>query len=157
MRLIYAHRGNLNGPSKWENDPYYIKEAIDAKFLVEVDIRLENGQFFTGHDEPQYKIAEKDLDGRCLYHCKNIPAYLRLQELAYTGYYVDYFIHSDEPIVRTDAGMHWVHPDWIHFVSNDARDLQRFVAVMPEKKVILGDVIPFGGICTDYPVYYKDM
>lgn len=55
--MLIAHRGNMHGPCpKWENSLWYIEGAIEAGFQVEIDIRYVNGQFYSGHDIPKYKL-----------------------------------------------------------------------------------------------------
>ena len=56
MYLI-AHRGNINGKNKSkENSPSYILDAIKQGYDVEIDLWVDNDDFWLGHDEPQYKI-----------------------------------------------------------------------------------------------------
>ena len=51
-----SHRGNLRGPNKdRENNPQYIKEALEKGYNVEVDVWLQGTKLFLGHDEPQYE------------------------------------------------------------------------------------------------------
>lgn len=55
MKII-SHIVNLNGivPNK-ENRPSYIDSAIGSGYEVGVDIRYINGEFWFGHDTPDYK------------------------------------------------------------------------------------------------------
>ena len=45
--ILISHRGNLSGINKEsENNPNYIKKAMDSGFDVEVDIWFKKGEFF---------------------------------------------------------------------------------------------------------------
>ncbi len=58
-RIIIAHRGNIDGPLKAEeNKPKYIDAALENGFDVEVDLWLENGHFLLGHDSGQFQIND---------------------------------------------------------------------------------------------------
>ena len=81
--LRIAHRGNITGPDPAkENDPEYIKAALDGGFHVEVDAWLSDGSFFLGHDEPTHAVDRFFFrDSRVWTHCKNIEAFLALSFL----------------------------------------------------------------------------
>ena len=76
--IFIAHRGNMTGPNeRRENDPEYIKEALDAGFDVEVDIRLtqyrDGCSFALGHDLGKYRVSEDFLKTTGLWcHAKTI-------------------------------------------------------------------------------------
>ena len=66
-----SHRGNLNGPTDQENNPQYIQKALDAGFAVEVDVWVENGKWYFGHDYAQYDVKiTKFLRQNVLLHLK---------------------------------------------------------------------------------------
>ena len=45
--ILISHRGNLNGPNEdRENSPYYIMEAIDDGYDVEVDLWWVDGKVY---------------------------------------------------------------------------------------------------------------
>ena len=77
MRRI-AHRGNIIGPnSEMENRPNYIDEAIMMGFDCEIDLWMEQGDLFLGHDSGTYQIEPHFLFDRKDYlwvHCKNFAA-----------------------------------------------------------------------------------
>ncbi len=56
MRII-SHRGNIRGrvPGR-ENAPSYIDCALGNGYDVEIDVWSIDGEFWLGHDEPQYKV-----------------------------------------------------------------------------------------------------
>ena len=55
--ILISHRGNINGSKpEMENKPEYIQQALDLGYDVEIDVWLIDGNFFLGHDEPQYQV-----------------------------------------------------------------------------------------------------
>jgi hypothetical protein len=109
MKII-SHRGNINGaiPDR-ENRPSYIDCAINLGYDVEVDIRFINGQFWLGHDEPQYKIELSwmtDRKNKIWYHCKDISSAIILTEL---NDEYQFFCHFSDKYVLTSIGKLWVH------------------------------------------------
>lgn len=109
MKII-SHRGNINGPvPDKENRPSYIDAAIGLGYEVEVDLRFINGEFWLGHDEPQYKINESWMEPRkekLWYHCKDIESSL---ELIKTNKGHKFFCHTQDDYVITSVGKLWVH------------------------------------------------
>ena len=54
-----AHRGLINGPDKsLENLPEHILSVLDKYYHCEVDVWRIKNEWFTGHDEPVYKVDE---------------------------------------------------------------------------------------------------
>ena len=78
--ILISHRGNIDGPNpKMENKPEYVQKALDLGYDVEIDVWLIDGNFFLGHDEPQYKIERSFLQNKKLWcHAKNIEAFYRM-------------------------------------------------------------------------------
>jgi len=143
MKII-SHRGNLHGPDPLEeNRPETIDAAIDHLFDVEIDIRLIDGQFFLGHDDPQYYVNLVWLKERKDYlwlHCKNRDALYVLKE----GF--NAFWHQEDDYALTSWGYIWTYPD-----------------VQPGPGCILVDLLyptrdsmehwkktKVSGVCTDY-------
>ena len=63
--ILISHRGNLNGPNpERENSPKYIDEAIEAGYDVEIDIWLNDGILYLGHDSIQYETSLQWLENR---------------------------------------------------------------------------------------------
>lgn len=108
MKII-SHRGNLHGPDPMEeNRPEYIDAAIDCLFDVEIDIRLIDGQFFLGHDDPQYYVDLVWLKERKDYlwlHCKNRDALYILKES------FNAFWHQEDDYALTSDGYIWTYPE----------------------------------------------
>jgi hypothetical protein len=75
--ILIAHRGNFKGrnPEK-ENNPDYIKDAVERGYYVEVDVWVNNGIFYLGHDEPQWRVDVDFLrNPKLICHSKNIEAF----------------------------------------------------------------------------------
>jgi hypothetical protein len=145
MKLI-SHRGNINGPNpKHENDPFYIKEALDAGYDCEIDLwfTLPEG-FVLGHDEPQYKVNRQFLQDHSLWiHCKNYEA---LRELIPVPQIFNFFYHTDEDYVLTSQGYIWAYPG--------KPGTTKTVCVMPEYYDT--PVEGYWGVCSDYVEKYRD-
>lgn len=139
-QLIISHRGNLDGPiPSEENKPSYIEAAMEAGYHVEVDVWVVNGDWFLGHDEPQYQIDKGFLNDKRLWcHAKNLEAFeeLILEEL-------HCFWHQEDNYTLTSKSFIWAYP---------GQPGGRFaITVMPDKDT---DVSSFHGVCTDYPNDY---
>jgi len=108
--IIISHRGNINGPiPDKENRPSYIDCAIGLGYDVEVDLRLINGEFWLGHDEPQFKINNEWMElrkNKIWYHCKNIESAIELSKKE-TNF--KFFCHASDDYVITSGGKLWVH------------------------------------------------
>jgi hypothetical protein len=109
MKLI-SHRGNIRGPKPdKENRPSYIDCAIQLGYDVEVDIRYINGEFWLGHDEPQYKVEVswiKLRKDKIWFHCKDHNSSVKFLELC-DNY--KFFCHNNDDYVLTSNGYLWVH------------------------------------------------
>lgn len=144
--MIYiAHRGNTNGanPEK-ENEPYYVKEALDKGFHCEIDVWYQNGTWYLGHDEPQYGIAFDFLLSDNLWlHCKNIDALARLK----TYWRCNAFWHQEDDYTLTTKNYIWCYPGKPGVESFESigviRDLNE-------------DISSYSGICSDYVEVYRD-
>jgi glycerophosphoryl diester phosphodiesterase len=153
MRLI-AHRGNTDGknPDK-ENHPDYIEAAIKAGFDAEIDIRLIDGELWLGHDEPRYNIGEPQSDmwfnflfkyNRHLWiHCKNLEAFGKL----FNYEDLNVFWHDTDAVVLTSQRFLWTFPNKPLLSSS--------ICVLPELG-INGDLNRCYGLCSDFPVEYKN-
>jgi len=111
MKII-SHRGNLNGSDKSiENSPIHIQNIIDNYNLdVEIDVwYFETGQWFLGHDFPQYSIEDYFLlhnADKIWCHAKNLQALLHLKFLN-----VNYFWHQNDDFTLTSNGFIWTYPN----------------------------------------------
>lgn len=140
-----SHRGNINGPvlSK-ENRPSYIDAALGLGYDVEIDIRYIDGNFWLGHDEPQYKVDIIWLELRrnnLWIHCKNIEASVELIKLN-NGY--KYFCHTQDSFILISCNKLWVHDLTLNINNQciiplmDIEDILKYKGGRPY------------GICTDY-------
>jgi hypothetical protein len=114
VMIKVAHRGNTKGRKpKRENDPTYIQEALDVKlafpgYCVEVDVWLEDGKFYLGHDEPKYKVKENFLENfRIICHAKNIEALHKML----LNKKIHCFWHEGDYCAVTSRGWIWKYPE----------------------------------------------
>jgi hypothetical protein len=149
--LIISHRGNLEGPdSVIENHPNQIDLCISKYSMqVEIDLRIINGNYWLGHDEPIHKI---DLDWLKLrsnflwIHCKDIETLCTLRNDP-DPQKLHYFWHQEDDYTITSKGYIWAYP-------GKEMPIQTYsIAVMPE--IHCNDYSNYYGICTDYPEQFK--
>jgi hypothetical protein len=109
--ILISHRGNLTGPNSClENHPDSILKALNFGYDCEIDVWKIDGQFFLGHDEPQYKIEKQfffENTGLWI-HCKNFEA---LEDLSFC---IDLpnnvFFHDKDDYTLTTKGVIWTYP-----------------------------------------------
>jgi hypothetical protein len=140
--ILISHRGNINGPNKIrENSPHYITETFTLGYEVEVDVWFVDGNFYLGHDAPQYQIEINWLSDRThklWVHCKNIEAISFFNKNSHD---LNYFWHEKDTVTLTSKGYLWVYPG--------KQPIKNSIAVLPE---IYNDPIELCyGICSDYP------
>lgn len=142
MKLI-AHRGNWKGPNpERENSPEYIIEALGQGFYVEIDVRFIRGEFYLGHDEPQYKVSKNFLmNPRFYIHCKNIGALREILEMRQVC-----FFHDQDDATLTSNGEIWTFPG--------RRLTSKSICVMPEWNIKTDKdwtrFVENVGVCSDY-------
>ena len=141
MKLI-SHRGNTHGPSTIENSVEYVRQTLLLGFDVEVDIRYVNGEWWLGHDVPQYKIdSPVNLfdNSKIWWHCKNFEALEQLQ-----GSDLNYFWHQEDDHTLTSKGFIWTYPGKEIGINN--------IIVMPEMVMPVDGIknIKAFAICSDY-------
>ena len=140
--ILISHRGNINGriPER-ENHPDYITEALNQGYDVEVDVWFINGEFYLGHDEPQYKTNKVFLSHNCLWiHCKNVEA---LDKFKFDN--INYFWHENDTVVLTSKRNIWAAPG--------KQPIKNSIAVLPE--MYNDNVEECYGVCSDYIQNYK--
>ena len=148
MKLI-AHRGNINGPNKeQENKPEYLINALNEGYYIELDLWYIDNNLYLGHDEPQYKIKYSFLlenKDKMYVHCKNIQA---LHYILYKNDDIECFFHDLDECVLTSKGNIWTFPGKLL--------TDKSICVMPERvkdnNYHLNNCI---GICTDYVTKYR--
>lgn len=140
--LIIAHRGNVAGPNpERENAPDYISEALNLGFDVEIDVWVINGQYYLGHDAPQYFTGIEFLKNPKLWcHAKNLAA---LEALIQEGCHV--FSHDTDNYILTSKNIIWAYPGM--------KLSSRTICVMPERADYnQEDLSRCLGICTDFAI-----
>jgi hypothetical protein len=150
MKLI-SHRGNVNGPQPHkENRPSYIDCAIRQGYDVEIDVTFLEGNFWLGHDTPDYKIELSWMLPRkdnLWFHCKDLLSCIKLLES-----HVDFksFCHRADPYVLTTTGHIWVHE--FSDVIND-----KCIIPLLTREELLSQHKQFKpyAICTDFPSLLK--
>ena len=172
MTRIIAHRGNLCGPfSDKPNYPKTIESAIDVGFDVEVDLRYfpdDDVKFKLGHDFAEYDIPVSFLyNSRVWVHCKDILTFAYVKSMYWS---LNSFFHDNDSMALTTNGYIWIHPRvlptlYSYHKYDEPFDFDRCIAVLPEelwksKSFELEEernfLSRFGGICTDYPVRYRE-
>ena len=144
MKII-SHRGNLSGPSEFENHPEQLLKAINSGFDVELDVRSIDGHLFLGHDEAQYPVSSeflKENAPRFWVHCKNLESLVELSKFPE----INLFWHQTDDFVLTRSGHIWTFPG--------KRLCESSVAVMPE--LTEGwEIEDAFAVCTDYPFNFR--
>lgn len=153
--IIIAHRGLVFGPNQSrENLPLQILQAIQCGFHAEIDIRFINGQWWLGHDEPQYLIDWEFLRRhrhRLILHAKDIPTMQKLNGMQHNSWInqitnhwsMHYFSHDQDELSLTSHGYLW------HYPGKEPLG-NRSIAVMPERAPKWQGLEHCYGICTDY-------
>lgn len=148
MKLI-SHRGNITGPKlDRENAPSYIDTAIAAGYDVEIDIRYLNGNFFLGHDTPDYEVTKTWIEKRkdkLWIHCKNLDAASSISKIE--G--VIFFCHSVDTYVLTSNNYIWVHDLSLKL------DNRCIIPLLNEKDIINYNSNVVYAVCTDYISFAK--
>lgn len=136
--IFIAHRGNLHGKNIEENNPKYIKNALDAGFDVEVDVRLLDGQLWLGHDEIQYEVSLDFIQNDKLWvHCKNLEAIWYLIDKN-----VHCFWHENDACTLTSKGVIWTMIGYPLSPNS--------ICVLPElASYAKNDLFKCYGICSD--------
>lgn len=142
--IFIAHRGNTSGsnPTK-ENNPLYLKRALENGFETEVDVWLLENSWWLGHDRPTYQIEISFFRNKRLWcHAKNVEALENMLKRPW----INCFWHQNDDVVLTSKKYMWTFP---------GRPLTaKSIAVLPENKPSQDLSICFG-ICSDYVEKYK--
>lgn len=145
--ILISHRGNINGRSElYENSPNYIDSAIKKGYDVEVDIWLSNGNFYLGHDNPQYEISLEWLSERkdnLWIHCKNIES---IEKFNILNEKYNYFWHQEDTVTLTSKNFIWAYPG--------NQPIKNSISVLPE--LFNDNTSECIGICSDYIQNYND-
>lgn len=146
--ILISHRGNVNGPNEVrENSPYYIMEALEAGYDVEIDLWSRNGILYLGHDTYQYEIDLNWIEeriNRLWVHCKNIQA-LEIANWFAQRKDLHYFWHQKDTVTLTSKGYIWAYPG--------KQPIENSIAVMPE--LFNDSISKCSGVCSDFVEKYK--
>lgn len=146
--MFIAHRGHISGiQPDLENNPTYLKMAIQMGYAVETDVWYMNGRFMLGHDEPIFEVQRSFLEQKEVWcHAKNAEA---LDQLL-TPFACHVFWHENDRMTITSRGFIW------HFPTNHDFN-HRSICVLPEVGYEFGDKIPkiCYAICSDHIQKYK--
>lgn len=147
--ILISHRGNINGPiPELENSPEYIDRTLSKKFDVEIDLWVNNGKPYLGHDEPQYPVTLDYLierENNLWVHCKNEEALGFALDNVFNCFY-----HDTDAYTLTSYGFIWAYP------GSPVTCKRMFVSVLPERvnQKIDTDIY---AVCTDYVKDYIDV
>lgn len=108
-------------------------------FDTEIDVRVKNGNFFLGHDAPDYEVDICFFNKNMWIHCKNLEA---VEEIKKTN--LNWFWHNNDKLTLTSKGFAWCYPEVY---------IEGAITVLPGKPKKIPKKI--GGICTDYPLGWK--
>ncbi len=143
--ILISHRGNIDGRNiLLENNPDYIKNAINLEFNVEIDVWYSNNTFWLGHDNPEHQIGLYFLlanSDKLWCHAKNIEAIVEMKKEKD----LNCFWHQEDDITLTSKGHIWAYPG--------KQPIKNSIAVMPE--LYNDDVSKCIGICSDNIKKYK--
>lgn len=138
IKLI-AHRGNMEGPTKWENHPDYLLRTLSQGFDCEVDVWLVDGKIFLGHDRPEHMVKKAFLEKTGFWlHAKNLEAlnYLLTQGLIC-------FWHENDAYTITSNGFIWAN------IGKPVNHNTILVSLSKDDFFESLSVNPYG-ICSDY-------
>jgi hypothetical protein len=139
FNVLISHRGNIHGPRpELENKPEYIDICLSYGFMVEIDVRLINGEYYLGHDEPQYKISFdwlKERKNKLVLHCKNVESLYVLKKN-----FICFSHDKDDAVLVSNTNWIWTYPG--KTLTNES------IAVLPET-IEHWDIENALGICSD--------
>jgi hypothetical protein len=105
--IIISHRGNINGPSIFENVPSHIQKCLDDGIECEIDVWKIQDTFYLGHDNTEHKIDFSFLTQKGLWcHAKNLEA---LSDMLKQN--INCFWHQDDDFTLTSSGYIWTYPN----------------------------------------------
>lgn len=144
MKLI-SHRGNLSGQNQMlENNPDYIMDAYKAGFDVEIDVWNLDGDFYLGHDNPDFKIDWEFLTNSAFWcHAKNFEALYRMRLCG-----AHCFWHEQDDYTLTSKSYIWTYPG--KTVSSES-----VVVCKTKDETIKVSKKRLYGICSDYVEFIK--
>lgn len=143
--ILIAHRGNIHEKNlDMENRPIQVEKCALLGYDIELDLRVECGRLFLGHDTPDYEVSlnwMESLSDILWVHCKNHEA---LDFMA--GSEFNYFWHDTDDYTITSKGFIWVYPG--------KKIIKNCVAVMPESWTDSKNLSCLG-LCSDRIADYR--
>lgn len=138
MRLI-SHRGNIMGPSQYENNPNLISEVITKhKLEVEIDLWNISGHLYLGHSGPVYKVEPSFFKNKpLLVHCKNIAAI----DFCLNQGNIECFWHDEDDYTFTSSG---------NLIAYPGRSLTNKTIAMKAEHFSFAELDICAGLCSDY-------
>ena len=146
-QILIAHRGNINGPNtEKENKPFYIDNAIDNGYDVEIDVWVIHNKIYLGHDTADSLINMdylKERQHKLWCHAKNLEALEFLIENK-----LHTFSHDNDDYILTSNNVIWAFPG--KKITNNT------ICVMPERaSYSKTELATAKGICSDYISNFK--
>ena len=144
--IFISHRGNIGGINiAGENSEESILEAINQGYECEIDVWYKNGEYFLGHETPQFITSINFLKKDKLWiHCKNIEALYQIHNLSKC------FFHNGDDVVLTSNNFLWTYVGKL--LTPDS------ICVLPElSKYSLEHLKNCYAICSDNIQYYKNL
>lgn len=147
--ILISHRGNIEKRDiENENKPEYVTQTLSNGFLVEIDVWYDNGDFFLGHDIPQYRINDNFLlNQNFLCHAKNykaLEAFLAIDKINH------YFWHQNDDYTLSSKRIPIIYPG--KKVINGSIIMSRDNTIYTES-----DIKKCFGICSDDLLYFKNL
>ncbi len=143
--IVIAHRGNLEGPSgDLENDPKHVQKAINQGFQAEIDLWYFKKRVWSGHDLPRHRLTWGFLFRNKYHlwcHAKNGEALAWLLNEQFNCFW-----HQGDAYTLTSDGYIWAYP------NVEIPEGARGIRVAQSQEIVTGCT----GVCTDYPLLYKD-
>jgi len=140
--MLIAHRGNMFGATRFENEPFYLIKTIEAGCMVEADVRGKDGRLHFGHDEMQYDMPADYFDKygqMTIFHAKNQEAMDILMDLR-----AHWFFHDKDDYTLTSFGYVWVYP------GKPMDNSVRYIYVNPSACEVPVGLHKIAGVCSDY-------
>lgn len=152
-KIIISHRGNISGKNPdFENNTEHIGNLIDKNpaLYVEVDLWAYSmgRELYLHHDG---KIEGNKTNDRffakykrnLFVHCKNPAAAYYCRNFG-----LNYFAHDKDDFVVTSNGFVWYFP---------GKEKPGCNGIMLDFTENVRDLAGYAGICTDFPIRYRDI
>lgn len=137
--ILISHRGNISGPNKSENNPFFIDKAVNLGYNVEVDVWKIDNKIFLGHDKPEYEVKEEFLKNDNFWcHAKNLES---LHWMLKNN--IRCFWHEGDDFTLTSNSVIWTYP------NKEVTDRSIIVCKTLDETIKYSKMNIYG-ICSDY-------